>query len=341
MLQNRRKVIIGIHGLENKPSKRLLQEWWKQSMVEGLVAIRKYHALPIFEMVYWADAIYDKPLNADITDKNDPYFLEEIYTPAITDFQTKTRNFRLKAVGFIVKQLKRIFLNQDLSLKNRAVVESFVQRYFHELDVYYKESCNDENMAQCEARKIMVERVVSVLQKYDGFEIFLIGHSMGSILAFDALCFEVPQIKINTFITIGSPLGLPFMVSKIASRQKITQRGKAVIQTPSSIEKSWYNFSDIDDVIALNYKLRTEFDQNDKGVKPIDVLVRNNYTMNDKKNPHSAFGYLRSKAFSVVLSAFIEEEPPRIPWRAFNVIKNIFQKRKKSKRENIHKKPKF
>lgn len=325
-----KKVIIGIHGLENKPSKRLLKEWWRQSMVEGLVAIQKYSALPNFEMVYWADAIYDKPLNPDITDESDPYFLDEIYTPATTNSHTKPHNFRLKAIGFIVKQLKRAFLNNDLSLKNRTVAENIVQLYFHELDTYYKEPCNDESCIQCRAKKIMIDRVVSVLKKYEKHEIFLIGHSMGSILGFDALCFEVPEIKVNTFITIGSPLGLPFVVSKIASRQNIVHDGKAIIKTPSSIEKNWYNFSDIEDVVALNYKLSIEFNQNEKGVKPVDILVTNNYTMNDKKNPHCAFGYLRSKAFSEVLSAFIEAEGPGLPSIVRKLIKSIFQKKNKT-----------
>jgi hypothetical protein len=322
-----KKVIIGIHGLGNKPSPRLLKEWWKQSMVEGLVAINKYHTLPVFELVYWADAIYDKPLDADIADENDPYFLDEIYIPAITDFHSETHSFRLKAIDFIIKQLKRVFLTSDLRLKYSTVAENIVQRYFHELDIYYKESCDNENCIQRKAKKIMIERIVSVLRKYEEFEIFLIGHSMGSILGFDALCFEVPTSKINTFITIGSPLGQPFVVSKIASRQKTTRNRKAMIQTPSAIEKSWYNFSDIEDVVALNYKLSTEFGQNDKGVKPIDVLVKNNYIMNDKKNPHSAFGYLRSKEFSAVLSAFIEEERPGLSRKARNFIKSIFHKR--------------
>lgn len=324
-----KKVIIGIHGLKNKPSKKLLEAWWKQSIIEGLVSIGKNQRLPAFELVYWADAIYDKPLNKDITDVNDPYFLDEPYIPATTGFQAKSHSFRLKTGRFIVKQLKRVFLNNDLTLKNRAVAENILQRYFHELDTYYKESYDDENSIQCNARKIMVERVVSVLRKYKNYEICLIGHSMGSILAFDALCFEVPDIKIDTFITFGSPLGLPLVESKIAAKQNITQNGKAIIQTPSSIEKCWYNFSDIEDVTALNYQLSNEFCPNDKGIKPIDVLVKNNYIVNGKKNPHNAFGYLRAKALSEVMSSFIEAEEPGLLRRAFNLIKNIFQKTRK------------
>ena len=29
------KVIIGIHGLANKPTEKLLKDWWKSSIKEG------------------------------------------------------------------------------------------------------------------------------------------------------------------------------------------------------------------------------------------------------------------------------------------------------------------
>ena len=42
----------------------------------------------------------------------------------------------------------------------------------------------------------------------------LIAHSMGSIIGFDVLTFLATDIKINTFITIGSPLGLPVIIKQ-------------------------------------------------------------------------------------------------------------------------------
>ena len=320
-----KKVIIGIHGLENKPSKRLLTEWWKHSMEEGLVAIGKYRELPVFELVYWADAVYDKPLDPDITDKNDPYYLDEFYTPATIGYQPQIHEFRVKAVGLAAKLLKRIFLNEDFSMKNSSVARNIVQRYFHELDIYYRDYGNDEDCPACKARKTMIDRVVSILNQYRNDQILLIGHSMGSILAFDAICFYVPEIRIDTFITIGSPLGLPLVLSKIAERQNAARDDKSSIQTPASIDRRWYNFSDIEDVVAINYKLNEDFSPNRNGVNPIDRLVKNNYLMNGRKNPHSVFGYLRSTAMSEVLSAFIEEEEPKLSAKVFGTLKKAWK----------------
>ena len=59
------KVIIAIHGLGNKPPYRLLQQWGKMSIQEGLQDRGLTIELPKFELVYWADLLYDKPQTAD------------------------------------------------------------------------------------------------------------------------------------------------------------------------------------------------------------------------------------------------------------------------------------
>lgn len=72
-------VIILIHGLGNKPSKTLLESWWKQAMIEGLKTNKHTTLLPKVEMVYWADLLYDSPLDEKITDINNPHYLGEKY----------------------------------------------------------------------------------------------------------------------------------------------------------------------------------------------------------------------------------------------------------------------
>ena len=53
------KIIVGIHGLANKPPKDDLTEYWRKSIAEGLrknCAIKKPNF--DFRMVYWADLLY-------------------------------------------------------------------------------------------------------------------------------------------------------------------------------------------------------------------------------------------------------------------------------------------
>jgi triacylglycerol esterase/lipase EstA (alpha/beta hydrolase family) len=59
--------------------------------------------------------------------------------------------------------------------------------------------------------------LAETLVKHRRKKILLIAHSMGSIIAWDVLTKMVPQIKIHTLVTIGSPLGNPVVRSRILS----------------------------------------------------------------------------------------------------------------------------
>ena len=51
-------VVIGIHGLKNKPEKNLLTRWWVMSLQEGLQRNFGLASPLAFELVYWADIQY-------------------------------------------------------------------------------------------------------------------------------------------------------------------------------------------------------------------------------------------------------------------------------------------
>jgi hypothetical protein len=100
---------------------------------------------------------------------------------------------------------------------------------------------------------------------------------MGSIVAYDVCNFVVPNVDIDTFITIGSPLGLPIIVSKIAEEVKIFHPNIKKLRTPKNIKREWINLSDIEDNVALNYNLSDDFEANEGGVKVKDTIVENDY----------------------------------------------------------------
>jgi hypothetical protein len=66
------RVIIGIHGLANKPPADEKSRWWKTALAEGLTR-NEGLADPdfSFEFVYWADLRYETPLSED--DNREPY----------------------------------------------------------------------------------------------------------------------------------------------------------------------------------------------------------------------------------------------------------------------------
>ncbi len=329
-------VIIGIHGLGNKPPKKTLERWWKLAMIEGLKANNYNSVLPKFKLVYWADIMYEEAQSISEKDEDSSRFLREGYVKAPADFPAENHNTQEKIVSFLGKQLNRIFLNKDLSMNYSFIADAIVSKFFKELEIYYKEDCPDENDKLCKVKDLIKNRLIVALTKYKSDQIMLLSHSMGSIVAFDVLSFHEMDIPIHTFITAGSPLGLPVVISKIAAEQKQKLPDKGPMISPSSVTKYWYNFSDILDRVALNYKLADDFTENKYGVVPVDFLVVNNYEKNGKRNPHKAYGYLRTLEFSTVLNEFIQTEKLTLKRRAISTI-SIFINSIKHK-FNYHKK---
>ena len=321
-----RKVIIGIHGLGNKPPKYLLQKWWKDAMIEGLNSSGFKKNLPDFELVYWADILYDKPLNRWEKDKDNPYYLDEPYIKAPEIIIDKKHPFQEKIIGFISNQLNKIFLNEDKSLNYSFITDAILEKYFRDLEVYYMEECKDENKVNCRARDLIQERLVQYITKYNNNDIMIIAHSMGSIITFDVLNFLIPEARINTLVTIGSPLGLPIVVSKIAAEQKKKLKGKSIMATPPGVTSNWFNFADIMDHVAINYKLADDFRENVRGILPTDFLVNNNYEINGEINHHKSFGYLRTPEFSKILSDFIADEKLNAGQKVLKTVQGFIEK---------------
>ncbi len=301
-------VIIFIHGLGNKPPKQLLENWWKRALLEGLNRENQKSVLPKTEMVFWTDLLYDKLLDPSESNAESPYYIDEPYVEAPAHVTVENHSKRLTVIDFLGNQLNRIFLNDDLSLNYSIITDSIVSKYFHDLDIYYKDDCLPDDNALCTIKIQIRNRLIKVLEKYKNHDIMLVSHSMGTIIAYDVLSFLAPEIKIHTLVTMGSPLGLPVVLAKIAAEQRRRNITPVQIITPENITHAWYNFSDILDKVAFKYRLNDVFLPNAKGISPIDFLVANTYTINGESNPHKSFGYLRTPQMSSVTRAFIKAE---------------------------------
>jgi len=299
------KIIIGIHGLGNKPPKKLLKRWWKKSIREGLHAIGHPRFFFKFELVYWANFLHPLARDPNIKDRNDPAFLKEPYVPGASPNKKRPSRLRQQFLNYLERQIDKIFLNNDLSLHFASVSDLIMRRFFKDLDAYYSQACIDVKGSDCLIKDVIREQLAQVIRKHNKKTILLIGHSMGSIIAYDVLTQAVPDIKIDTFVTIGSPLGLPIIMSKIASEQKQRLIKKAKLGTPKNVVSNWYNFSDLSDRVALNYNLGDDYGANSKRVAVIDKIVYNNYVYDGRRNPHKIYGYLRSPEFAQVVHEFL------------------------------------
>ena len=323
-----KQLIIGIHGLGNKAPKSLLAKWWKEAMIEGMAQASCPKVLPKFEMVYWADILYDQPLDLWAEDEDSPYYLSEPFQVAPQNEVPEEQSIRQKVNGFISEKLSDIFLNDDKTLNYSFITDSILKKHFPDLDAYYKNDEQDDGEVPAHARDQIRERLVQVIKKYKNHQIMILAHSMGTIVSYDVLNFMTPEIPIHSLITMGSPLGLPLVIGKIAAEQKVHLNGQPVLKSPPGIRSHWYNLADITDHVALHHKLADDFLSNEIGIHPIDILVNNTYQMNGVKNPHKSFGYLQAPEFASILADFILEPLPSLRQRAWAKLQLVIKKGK-------------
>lgn len=272
------KLIIGIHGLANKPEKATLAKWWEAAMVEGL---NKNSRIPVtsldFESVYWADVMYPNP--DPEPDAYRPAGVGELkyYKDGWMDY---LRSRILDAGGDFLDYMK-----DKLDMDEPA--EKVLQEKLPDLYRYYKEEG---------IRKELRGRLIKVITENRHKRLMIVAHSMGTIIAYDvlrALGKQDPNLSIEHFVTIGSPLGLPHVKHMIAKESPF-------IRTPSVVKK-WTNLADRRDPVALDIHLSDDYEENYAGVQVKDDLVMNDWGGIN----HKSYGYLRTPEFSDLLKTFI------------------------------------
>jgi len=115
----------------------------------------------------------------------------------------------------------------------------------------------------------------------------------------------INEVNIHTFVTIGSPLGLPIVVSRLFHEHKMKDNTIKRLHVPDSIWSYWYNLSDPEDKIAMDHTLSDDFLENRKGVKALDMMVHNDYKWEEEKNPHKSYGYLRTIELAKIIDDFL------------------------------------
>lgn len=303
------KVIVGIHGLANKPKPEILKNWWEASIREGLNVNNNIESADFeFYMIHWADLLYKYSLHDDEGFSFDKLYNDEPYVKAVED--------ALKPYdeGFLSKVRAGVFdILGDAAdaLKEHAGMGSFadflIGRLLKDLDFYYENrKIQDRAGALGKTQDVLRQELLNALIPLKGRSIMLISHSMGSIIAYDALLKlgeDVPDYELSHFVTIGSPLGLPHVKAKI-----IKEQGVDKLQTPPVVTKSWKNFADKKDPVAADVFLKGDYAANAAKIEVVDDLVANDYIAPNKKkhNHHKSYGYLRTPEMSAHVADFLD-----------------------------------
>lgn len=318
-------LILGIHGLGNKPPHPKLKLWWKKSILEGLRKVpgapRKFH----FEMVYWADIMYPLPLDPRIKDPDhelhieEPYIAEPIPTPTI-------RYTPWHLMKLTYDRLKEILFLSKNGLANYRLPFNFVvKKSFKDLAAYYdEEQSKAEFLDQLPVKQLIRNRLRRFLYKNRNKRILIVAHSMGSIITYDVLLLLQNIYDIDTFVSMGSPMGLPLLRENIARDHQLTYEEGDLLPTPENIGQ-WFNLSDKEDHFAVFDKLAEFYAPNSKQVAPTDLLINNDYKAWVTGNAHKSFGYLRTPEMGKIMADFLNKKPDTI-WKK---AKKLFKKKRK------------
>jgi hypothetical protein len=83
----------------------------------------------------------------------------------------------------------------------------------------------------------------------------VIGHSLGSVVAFEALAAAKPDWRVHTLVTLGSPLGIRNLIFDRLEPPPVNGRGRR----PAGLQ-AWVNVAAPGDVVALVKDLALRFD---------------------------------------------------------------------------------
>jgi hypothetical protein len=303
------KVIIGIHGLANKPARAVHRDGWVKSMHEGLSKNGASLTPPAcaldancFADVYWADLMYPAPSDNEPYIEAKPGALKVYKDRYLDDLRKQLQG----GLGWVADKVKG-------TVGFDAVADAVLEAKLKDLAFYYEDdrTIADRNAAQRLARDVLQDELIQIIQAHKGNDIMLIGHSMGSIIAYDVLRRlgrEDNTIRINHLVTVGSPLGLPHVKLKAEKFHADGVYGDATLRTPTIVEKSWVNFADPKDPVAFDTHLGDDFGPNAKGVSVDDVFILNDYESDGKANHHKIYGYLRAPEFSKHLNDFLADK---------------------------------
>ena len=299
------KIIIGIHGLGNKPPKDLLEKWWQQSIAEGLKRIGHPRKEFNFELVYWADSLHPVPLNPNETDKSNDLYLSERYVPASKRIKNRRNGFKEKFINFFKRQRDKILFNESMHANFPSFTDLIIKHFFKDLDIYFTQKCVEENKSDCLAKDIIREIITNALKKHKRKDILLIAHSMGTIVTYEVLINSERNVTIDSLITMGSPIGVPFIFDKLKNDFNVVPDDNNKLRTPENIKTEWINLTDTEDKVARSVELSELFKFNSNNVKPYSKLVNNDYESEGIENQHKSFGYLRTPELAQIIDDFL------------------------------------
>ena len=186
----------------------------------------------------------------------------------------------------------------------RRLAPLHTRRLMHEASRYLK---NRDGVGD-EVRSVLRATLEGAWEH--GERVLLIGHSLGSVIAYDTL-WELTHVQhaageISLLVTLGSPLATRFVQRSLKGA-----RGEDAARYPHNVRR-WVNLTARGDITALRRRLAPSF-QEMRALGLVDALedfvdFDNYFRGATGLNAHEAYGYLAQPLLAEVIGDWLERQ---------------------------------
>lgn len=286
--------ITFIHGIANKPKAEQLLKEWKDSLLSDFRGNNDDIDLDTqgitTSMIYWADVVYKEPLEKLKNIQFESVGLENLIDIEKGD-QDWMKNLTNKEIEFISSLKSSLKIDDEIIDKKldydltepmsdssferiplpKYVKDLFMQHLLKDVYLYlFNKPYSPREEVTYQVQDEIRKRVISALTAVTAENHIVISHSMGTVIIYDCLKRVADCPKINSLITIGSPLGLD-EIQDMLRPEWSKENGY-----PEKVVKTWINIYDnLDPVAMLKGKIDNDFKKN--GEKKIKIIQENNW----------------------------------------------------------------
>ena len=291
--------IIYIPGKNPKPAADLHRQQLWRCLLNGVQRVNAATAASLaeqpeaFDLLAWNREFYgeETSLESDL-----PWIdqLLEKSGPTREDIR-EARHWkkRLTKLGYAIGDRFPSLIRWLGSDATRSTIRE-TRRYFANMD----------GAAEIIHRKLMHSLEPSLAR---GEPVLLIGHSLGSVIAWNALWLlthrEGCRDEVDHLLTLGSPLGVHFVQRRLLGHDR-----EGTARYPACIDY-WTNIAAVGDLTALDPTMKDDFHDMValKLVKDIHEppgRIYNFYRDDNGINPHKSYGYLANPVVGEVIAGW-------------------------------------
>ena len=276
--------ILYVPGLLPKPEPELHRDALQRCLLAGLLRVDPevgdaIEASEAFDIVAWTFDFYREHRS---------YELDRASIDAVIDQQGPAARDVAEARSWLRRLTRSVYrLGDWLPFLIPHLANERTTVHLRDLFRYVR---NDDGIADHTRRMLKIPLRAAAEA---GRPVLLIGHSMGSVIAWDAL-WQMSHVNDDTatvdlWLTMGSPLGQRFVQRRLLGHQNSGSR-----RYPGCVRR-WINLHAAGDLTALDVSLSDDFaEMAQLGLLESieDRTVENWFRLDGALNVHSEYGYL-------------------------------------------------